>query len=111
MFDQYGALRILAPAFRQGLGSERKGVIHDLSDGPAVTPATDEELDQYAMDCAGADGVRCASCFAGPAMADCPSFLCRRDVAKLLARINVLKAERDRAEARLLKLLEDRASE
>jgi hypothetical protein len=43
-------------------------------------------------------------------MADCPSFLCRRDVAKLLARIEVLKAERDEAEARLLKALEDRAS-
>jgi hypothetical protein len=93
------------------LESERKEVILNLSDGPAVTPATDEELEQYARDCAGADGVRCASCFVGPAMADCPSFLCRRDVAKLLARIAVLKAERGRAEARLLKLLEDRTPE
>jgi hypothetical protein len=41
-------------------------------------------------------------------MADCPSFLCRRDVAKLLARIRILKAERDEAEARLLKALEER---
>jgi hypothetical protein len=93
------------------LESERKEVILNLSDGPAVTPATDDELEQYAADCAGADGVRCASCFVGPAMADCPSFLCRRDVAKLLARIAVLKAERGRAEARLLKLLEDRTPE
>ena len=82
-----------------------------MSDGPAVTPATDEEIEGYAADCAGADDVRCASCFVGPAMADCPSFLCRRDVAKLLARINVLKAERDEAEARLLKALERRTRE
>jgi len=81
-----------------------------VTEGKGVPPATDDEIAQYAADCAGADGVRCASCFVGPAMADCPSFLCRRDVAKLLARIEVLKAERDEAEARLLKLLEDRAS-
>ena len=81
-----------------------------MSDGPAVPPATDEELEGYAADCAGADGARCASCFVGPAMADCPSFLCRRDVSKLLARIQVLKAERDEAEARLLKLLEETAA-
>ena len=81
-----------------------------MTEGKGVPPATDDEIAQYAADCAGADGVRCASCFVGPAMADCPSFLCRRDVAKLLARIEVLKAERDEAEARLLKLLEDRAS-
>lgn len=79
-----------------------------MNEGLAVPPATDEEIEQYAADCAGADGVRCASCFVGPAMADCPSFLCRRDVAKLLARIRILKAERDEAEARLLKALEER---
>ncbi len=78
-----------------------------MSDGPGVPPATDEEIEGYAADCAGADSVRCASCFVGPAMADCPSFLCRRDVSKLLARINLLKAERDEAEARLLKVLEE----
>lgn len=82
-----------------------------MSDARDVTPATDEEIAQYATDCAGADGVRCSSCFVGPAMADCPSFLCRRDVSKLLARINVLKAERDAAEARLLKALEGRTRE
>jgi len=76
-----------------------------------VTPATDDEIAQYAADCAGADTARCASCFVGPAMADCPSFLCRRDVAKLLARIEVLKTERDEAEARLLKMIEDRTAE
>ena len=79
-----------------------------MNEGLAVPPATDEEIEQYVADCAGADGVRCASCFVGPAMADCPSFLCRRDVAKLLARIRILKAERDEAEARLLKALEER---
>ncbi|MBX7187129.1 MAG: hypothetical protein K1Y01_18455 [Vicinamibacteria bacterium] len=77
-----------------------------MSNRPAVTPATDDELEQYAAECASSDGVRCASCFVGPSMADCPSFLCRRDVSKLLARIQVLKAERDEAEARLLKALE-----
>ena len=77
-----------------------------MSDGPAITPATDEEIEGYAKDCAGADAVRCASCFVGPAMADCPSFLCRRDVSKLLARIHLLKAERNEAEGRLLKALE-----
>ena len=82
-----------------------------MSDPKGVTPATDDEIAQYAADCAGADEVRCASCFVGPAMADCPSFLCRRDVSKLLARIEVLKAERDEAEARLLKALEARSSE
>lgn len=82
-----------------------------MSDARGVPPATDEEIAQYAADCAGADGVRCASCFVGPAMADCPSFLCRRDVAKLLARIEVLKAERDEAEARLLRAIEGRARE
>lgn len=81
-----------------------------MSDGPAVTPATDDEIEQYAADCAGANGVRCASCFVGPAMADCPSFLCRRDVSKLLARISVLKAERDEAETRLLRALEELAA-
>ncbi len=82
-----------------------------MSDAEGVTPATDDEIAQYAADCAGADVARCASCFVGPAMADCPSFLCRRDVAKLLARIKVLKAERDEAEARLLKMIEDRTRE
>ena len=82
-----------------------------MSDAKGVTPATDDEIAQYAADCAGADTARCASCFVGPAMADCPSFLCRRDVAKLLARIEVLKAERDEAEARLLKMIEDRTPE
>jgi len=82
-----------------------------VSDAKGVTPATDDEIAQYAADCAGADTARCASCFVGPAMADCPSFLCRRDVAKLLARIEVLKAERDEAEARLLKMIEDRTPE
>ncbi len=81
-----------------------------MSKGTAVTPATDDEIAQYAAECAGADGARCASCFVGPAMADCPSFLCRRDVAKLVARIEVLKAERDAAEARLLKALESLAA-
>ena len=65
-------------------------------------PATDEEIAQYAADCAGTHGSKCASCFVGPAIAGCASFLCRRDVAKLLARIRVLTAERDEAEARLL---------
>jgi hypothetical protein len=82
-----------------------------VSDAEGVTPATDDEIAQYAADCAGADTSRCASCFVGPAMADCPSFLCRRDVAKLLARIKVLKAERDEAEARLLKMIEARTPE
>ena len=82
-----------------------------MSDAKGVTPATDDEIAQYAADCAGADTARCASCFVGPAMADCPSFLCRRDVAKLLARIEVLKTERDEAEARLLKMIEDRTAE
>lgn len=77
-----------------------------MSHRPAVTPATDDELEQYAAECAGSDGVRCASCFVGPSMAECPSFLCRRDVAKLLARIQILKAERDEAESRLLRALE-----
>ena len=81
-----------------------------MSERPAVTPATDEEIEGYAAECAGADGARCASCFVGPAMADCPSFLCRRDVSKLLARIDVLKAERDQAEARLLRVLEELAA-
>lgn len=81
-----------------------------MTEGTGATPATDEEIAQYASDCAGADGSRCASCFVGPAMADCPSFLCRRDVAKLLARIKVLKAERDGAEARWLKAIEDLAA-
>lgn len=81
-----------------------------MSKGTAVTPATDDEIAQYATECAGADSARCASCFVGPAMADCPSFLCRRDVAKLVARIEVLKAERDEAEARLLKALESLAA-
>ena len=81
-----------------------------MSKGPAVTPATDDEIAQYAAECAGADGARCASGFVGPALADCPSFLCRRDVAKLVARIQVLKAERDAAEARLLKALESLAA-
>ncbi|HQZ15644.1 MAG TPA: hypothetical protein PKU70_09640 [Vicinamibacteria bacterium] len=81
-----------------------------MSERPAVTPATDEEIEGYAAECAGADGARCASCFVGPAMADCPSFLCRRDVSKLLARISVLKAERDQAEARLLRVLEELAA-
>ncbi len=79
-----------------------------MSEPKGVAPATDDEIAQYAADCSGADGARCASCFVGPAMADCPSFLCRRDVAKLLARIEVLKAERDQAEARLLKVLKGR---
>ncbi len=82
-----------------------------MSKAEGVTPATDDEIAQYTADCAGADAARCASCFVGPAMADCPSFLCRRDVAKLLARIKVLKAERDEAEARLLKMIEDRTRE
>lgn len=81
-----------------------------LSHRPAVTPATDDEIAQYAAECASSDGVRCASCFVGPAIAECASFLCRRDVAKLLARIQILKAERDEAEARLLKALEALAS-
>ncbi len=81
-----------------------------MTNATGPPPATDEELATYAADCAGADGSRCASCFVGPAMADCPSFLCRRDVAKLLARISVLKAERDEAEARWLKAMEELAA-
>jgi hypothetical protein len=81
-----------------------------MSERPPVAPATDEEIEGYAAECATSDGVRCASCFVGPAMADCPSFLCRRDVSKLLARIRVLKAERDEAEARLLRVLEELAA-
>lgn len=81
-----------------------------MTDAKGVTPATDDEIAQYAAECAGADGSRCASCFVGPAMADCPSFLCRRDVAKLVARIDVLKAQRDEAEARWAKAVEDLAA-
>jgi hypothetical protein len=72
-------------------------------------PATDEEIEQYESECAGTEGARCASCFVGPAMAECSSFLCRRDVAKLVARIRGLKAERDEAQASLRKALEDLA--
>jgi hypothetical protein len=77
-----------------------------LSNVNEIVPATDEEIAQYAADCVGTESARCASCFVGPAMAECPSFLCRRDVAKLVARIRTLKAERDEVEARLLKALE-----
>jgi uncharacterized small protein (DUF1192 family) len=70
--------------------------------------ATDEEIAQYEADCAGSDAKRCDACFAGPAIAGCESFLCRRDVAKLLARIRILRAERDELEARLLKAIESR---
>lgn len=66
-------------------------------------PATDEEIAAYAAECAAADTEKCEACFAGPAIAGCASFLCRRDVAKLLARINALKAERDELRARLRK--------
>lgn len=76
--------------------------------GLAPPAATDEEIAQYEVDCANADGGRCEACFAGPAIADCPSFLCRRDVSKLLARIRALKAERDELEARLLRAIENR---
>ena len=81
-----------------------------MSDVDQVIPATDEEIAQYEADCARSGDSRCASCFVGPAMADCPSFLCRRDVAKLVARIRTLKTERDDAEARLQKALEDLAA-
>jgi hypothetical protein len=66
-------------------------------------PATDEEIAEYAAECAAANVEKCDACFTGPAIAGCASFLCRRDVAKLLARINALKAERDELRARLLK--------
>ena len=79
-----------------------------MSDINEVIPATDEEIAQYSADCAGGDDLRCASCFVGPAMAECPSFLCRRDVAKLVARIRILKAERDEATLRLRRILEER---
>ena len=82
-----------------------------MSNVNEVIPATDDEIAQYAADCAGTDDARCASCFVGPAMAECPSFLCRRDVAKLVARVRTLKAERDEAEARLLKALEELAAQ
>jgi len=65
--------------------------------------ATDEEIAQYAAECAAANVERCEACFTGPAIAGCASFLCRRDVAKLLARIEALKAERDELLARLSK--------
>jgi hypothetical protein len=82
-----------------------------LSDVNEVIPATDEEIAQYEVDCVGTDNARCASCFVGPALSECPSFLCRRDVARLVARIRILKSERDQAEARLLKALEDLAAQ
>jgi hypothetical protein len=68
-----------------------------------TAPATDEEIAEYAAECAAANAEKCGACFAGPAIAGCVSFLCRRDVAKLLARINALKTERDELRARLLK--------
>ncbi|MEO8501974.1 MAG: hypothetical protein ABI565_13735 [Vicinamibacteria bacterium] len=68
------------------------------------TPAaTDEEIAEYAAECATASAEKCEACFAGPAIAGCVSFLCRRDVVKLLALIDVLKAERDELQAKLMK--------
>ncbi len=66
-----------------------------------TAPATDEEITQYAEECANANPDRCSACFAGPALADCTSFLCRRDVGKLLARLSELRAERDALQAEL----------
>jgi hypothetical protein len=66
-------------------------------------PATDEEIAQYAAECSAADVDKCGACFSGPVMAGCASFLCLRDVSKLLARINLLRAERDELEEKWLK--------
>lgn len=66
-----------------------------MTDLVEATPATDEEIAQYAEECANANPERCAACFVGPAMAECTSFLCRKDVGKLLARLSALREERD----------------
>ena len=74
-----------------------------LTEERKTAPATDAEIAGYAAECATANTEKCEVCFTGPAIAGCVSFLCRRDVAKLLARIEVLKRERDELRARLLK--------
>ena len=76
-----------------------------MPDPLSARAATDEELLEYAAECATANAEKCEACFAGPAIASCASFLCRRDVAKLLARIEVLKAERDELREELAKAL------
>jgi len=60
-----------------------------------TTPATDDEIAEYAAECASASAEKCAACFVGPAIAGCASFLCRRDVAKLLSRLRQTEAQRD----------------
>lgn len=83
-------------------GANEVVVGQDADQGLALEPSTDEELAEYAAECASANAEKCEACFTGPAIAGCASFLCRRDVAKLLARINALTAERDELRARLL---------
>lgn len=75
--------------FEHGEGSRA------LTNLTEATPATDEELAEYAAECTSADPERCGACFVGPAIAGCASFLCRKDVGKLLARLSQLRAERD----------------
>lgn len=81
-----------------------------MSDAPGWTPATDDELSQYARECASADVERCNACFSGPALAQCSSFLCMKDVGKLLARAQALREERDEFEQKWLKASRDLAA-
>ncbi len=69
-----------------------------MTDTPTWPPATDDELSQYVADCAAAETDKCHACFAGPAIAECSSFLCMKDVGKLLARLDLLRVERDQCQ-------------
>lgn len=84
--------------------------IRKLTDPPRWPPATDDELSQYAADCEAVDVSKCNSCFAGPAMAQCASFLCTKDVGKLLARVDRLRAERDEFEEKWREVSRDLAA-
>ena len=84
--------------------------IQTLSNPPGWTPATDDDLSQYARECAAADVGRCNACFSGPALAQCSSFLCMKDVGKLLARAQALQDERDEFERKWLKASRDLAA-
>ena len=75
-----------------------------------TTPATEEEIAQYAAECANANAERCDACFVGPAIAGCASFLCRRDIGKLLASLSALREERDALKTSLDKAMRDLAA-